>query len=258
MDAHKQHPPAKRSTHSGEQSRLWFAITFLARAVRVIPRSFVRFVRARYPTVFRGVVSRMPGPVRRRLVAFDPTELLVPIEALQERFTQALARVREIRADAEFGDYVEFGVSVGTSISCMDAALKAAGVTDVRIFGFDSFEGMPPSAADEDGGTWNPGDFVSSIGYTTANLQSKGVDLSRVRLIKGWFIDTATPSTARGHSLTKCSVVMIDCDIASATSVALEFIAPLVLDSAVSFSTIGTQAASQKKDSVNEWPTKRF
>ncbi len=53
--------------------------------------------------------------------------------------------------------------------------------------------------------------------------------------MKGWFKDTLTPETCREHSLTKASLIMVDCDIYAASRECLRFCEPLIRDRAVVF-----------------------
>lgn len=130
----------------------------------------------------------------------------------------------------QFGAYLEFGVSRGTSMACMYHALTNAGLDDVRLVGFDSFEGLPVNAAEEG---WDPGQYASTLKATERYLRSRGVDLRRVDLVKGWFEDTLTPATINRLGLAKASLIMVDCDIYSASKEALWYCAPLIEDSAV-------------------------
>jgi hypothetical protein len=139
--------------------------------------------------------------------------------------------IRTLQGDNHvFGDYLEFGVSRGTSIVCMARALSAAGLKKVRLIGFDSFLGMPPEAATQG---WLPGQYFSSIRATQAHLISEGVDLDRVELVKGWFKDSLNDRTVQSLDLQKASLVMVDCDIYTASKEALWFVGPLIEDEAV-------------------------
>jgi hypothetical protein len=152
----------------------------------------------------------------------------VPERELVDCCEKAIGRLRE--RGHEFGDYLEFGVSRGTSLACMFHALKGENVSHVRLIGFDSFEGLPPEASTEG---WMPGDFSSTEHATRRYLSKKGVDLARVRLVKGWFKDTLNQETKQHFGLKKASLVMIDCDIYSASRAALFFCEPLIVDHAV-------------------------
>ena len=124
---------------------------------------------------------------------------------------------------------VEFGVYHGTSTSCMHAArAESKSSHTMRLFGFDSFEGLPSTAANEDDGVWAPGLFSSSIEFTRSNLRRWGVPDDDVTLIKGWFSDSLTEHTRVEHDIRHVGVAMIDCDLHSSTQTVLAFLAPLV------------------------------
>ena len=81
---------------------------------------------------------------------------LVPPDDLQQFFEAALRQLRELKGE-HVGDYLEFGVFNGTSLSALYHARRASGVTDMRLFGFDSFEGLPAGSTQEDDGVWSGG-----------------------------------------------------------------------------------------------------
>lgn len=131
------------------------------------------------------------------------------------------------------GDYLEFGVFHGSTLSCMHEARHSLGLQQMRLFGFDSFEGLPESAAHEDDALWAPGQFKSSLELTRDNLVRWGVPADAVTLIKGWFSETAIPATRERHDMRKASVIMLDCDLYSSTAEALAFCEPLIDGQAV-------------------------
>jgi hypothetical protein len=155
-----------------------------------------------------------------------------PLKAKQREAWQYL--VEQVGAD-NVGDYLEFGVFTGTSMSCMFQVVQELQLNQVRFFGFDSFEGMPESSAIEDEGTWQPGQFKFGIEYTKGILRKRGVDLNRVLLTKGWFCDTWTPEFIQKHQIKKAGVIMVDCDIYSSTCDVLKLCEPLIQDKAILF-----------------------
>lgn len=194
--------------------------------------------------VARSIADRLPGGLRRRLksaltraeTAAGRPPLLVDPLILEERYRGALAGLIERHGAAGVGDYLEFGVFVGTSLGCMDRALKAHDMTEVRMFGFDSFEGLPDEARTDDEGLWGePGRWSSDLDNTTANLRRQGVDLSRTILVPGWFEDTLTPDLRRRHKIEHAGVLMIDCDLYTSAKRALDFCAPLIHGEAIVF-----------------------
>jgi hypothetical protein len=134
------------------------------------------------------------------------------------------------------GDYLEFGVYNGTSLACAHRALVEVGARPVRMFGFDSFQGLPKDAATEvGGGVWRPGEFRMDEKFTRQFLTDQGVDWTRVRLVKGWFSDSLNAATLQRHGIRKASLIMVDCDIYSSSKTVLDFCEPLIVDRAVVF-----------------------
>lgn len=156
-----------------------------------------------------------------------PWTPLVP----EDEFTECAANaIRALQGHSHvFGDYLEFGVSRGTSMACMYKALQTCGVK-TRLIGFDSFEGLG-SDAEESG--WNVGDFASTEVATRRYLASKGVPEEDVVLVKGWFSNTANADTCNRLAITKASLLMIDADTYDSSKEGLEFGVSLLRDEMV-------------------------
>jgi hypothetical protein len=148
-----------------------------------------------------------------------------PAAELRAFYRRALAELRERRAGSPLGDYYEFGVFNGTSLVAMYGALRDLEMDDIRLFGFDSFEGLPP---DEEG-HWGPGGrFSCDIETTREILERERVDLRRVTLIKGFFDRTLTARLREQHEMRRASVVMVDCDLYRSAVECLTFATPLI------------------------------
>lgn len=164
----------------------------------------------------------------------DVSELqILPVEPLKALQRNALRYLVSRQGPNSIGDYLEFGVFAGTSLGCMAEVLRELRLDAVRMFGFDSFEGLPASAATEDDGTWEPGQFKFDMEITKAILRKRGVDMNRVTLTKGWFHETLSPALRQHHAMRKASVIMVDCDLYSSTVEVLRFVEPLILDEAI-------------------------
>jgi hypothetical protein len=151
---------------------------------------------------------------------------LVPASALTARLKEILQSLVSQSGDA-IGDYLEFGVYNGNSMACMFKALSSHHLDHVRLYGFDSFQGLPSDSPSEDGGVWRAGQFACPMSVTVAHLESEGIQLNRVSLIEGWYKNTlAPPATAYG--IRRVSIVMIDCDTYSSAQLALEFSYPVL------------------------------
>src|SRR5918995_2600936 len=157
----------------------------------------------------------------------------VPETAYRELIHRGLDRLIRDVGRQNLGDYLEFGVYNGTSLVSMFRETEAMALKDMRLFGFDSFQGLPAAAAVDDQGKWKPGAWRSDLEFTEAVLEAEGVDRSRVFLVPGWFSETCNAETAHRYGIRKASVIMVDCDIYTSTREALDFCAPLITDRAL-------------------------
>jgi len=139
---------------------------------------------------------------------------------------------------ANQGDYCEFGVFKGY------AFWKAQNIstqfkddfTQMRFFGFDSFQGLPEITNPEDQTqeeVFYQGQYHCSKAGVINNLNSKGVDWERTFLIEGFFEDSLTEALKTQYNLEKISIALIDCDLYSSTKDVLKFISDLLIDKTI-------------------------
>lgn len=183
----------------------------------------------------RQIQQKAPQSILRWLVKLDAKLTLVPLDILPDKYREALSMLVTQRGDREFGDYLEFGVFQGSSMTCMYRAATALGLNKMRFIGFDSFEGLPAQADQEDDSVFHSGEYYCSLPYAQAYLNEKGVDMNRVTLIKGWFDNTCNAATAEENNIKKAAIINIDCDIYSSTKTALEFCKPFIKDDTIIF-----------------------
>jgi O-methyltransferase len=153
----------------------------------------------------------------------------VPARPFEDFLVEQLEVVARPRGVPLEGDYVEFGVYVGTSMAAAVRAFDRVGVARSRFVGFDSFEGLPPGS-EQDG--WTSGAFAASRSVAEWNLARQGVR-HRVELVEGWFDVTCTEQTVERLGLGNVLVAMIDCDTYSSSRVALDFVEPLLAPQAL-------------------------
>jgi O-methyltransferase len=189
----------------------------------------------------RALVARLPsrvsGRFESRVYALrrhsgDATGH-VAAEQLEQRLVDALRVLRDRLGTHEVGDYLEFGVYAGGTMTCADRARSAAGIEEMRLIGFDSFEGLPAEAAQINPQRWSAGMFACSPEEAIENMRRGGVDVERVRLVKGWFDRVLTEATRREHGIERAGVIMLDCDLYSSSRDALNFSAPAIGPAAV-------------------------
>ena len=109
---------------------------------------------------------------------------LISEAELEPKFRQALLLLTEKSGRQSLGDYLEFGVCHGTSLNCMHRVLEELNFKNVRLFGFDSFEGLPDSSEVDDT-VWKARAYKTEYEATKNLLTKQGIDLKRTVLIKG-------------------------------------------------------------------------
>ena len=118
---------------------------------------------------------------------------MITARAFDSDFSLLKHAVGLVRQD---GLFLEFGVASGQTIS------DIANLSKARVFGFDSFEGLP-----EDWYTGYPkGTFSGPLPKVPAN----------VSLIKGWFSETHLPGFLEEHS-EPMAFLHVDCDLYGST-----------------------------------------
>ncbi len=179
-------------------------------------------------STMRSVTTRVTDTVRplwREVrLATGTYPKLVPETDLRRYFAMA-ALDQAARVDGPL-TYFEAGVFTGQSMSIWHATVTGFGL-ETRIFGADSFEGLP-TTVESDVGDWSAGDFTCPLPVTRRNLRRHGVPVDEVRLIEGWFDETLTPEL--GAEVGTVHVAMLDADAYSSTVPVLTFLTDLLDD----------------------------
>ena len=153
-------------------------------------------------------------------IDFFPPEMMRPF------FARCIKTLQKIKGN-DIGDYLEFGVFNGASMSNMYLTAKELGVR-MKFFGFDAFEGLPKESEKEDDGVWKKGFYACSFKKMQACLKRKNIDPGKIHFVKGWYKDTLTPKTAKKLGIKDIGIVFIDCDTYSSSKTVLDFIGPLI------------------------------
>jgi O-methyltransferase len=133
------------------------------------------------------------------------------------------------RDGAVKGDYYEFGLFRGYTFLQAWNHCKALGLAEVDFYGFDSFEGLPPAEGiDQVDGRFFQGQFACSREDVEKNLAGEGVDLTKVKLIQGYYEDSLTEVLRDQHPFKTAAVVLLDCDYYSSTVTALKWMDPYI------------------------------
>lgn len=137
------------------------------------------------------------------------------------------------------GDYLEFGVYLGRSLAhaykfsnYYALPQKSRTFAGMRFFGFDSFRGLPGSAAKET--SFADDEFSdTSLEIVKNKLKAKEVDFSRVKLVPGFFSETLTQATRDQLGISQAAIVFFDCDLYESVQPALDFVRDIVTDGTV-------------------------
>ena len=139
------------------------------------------------------------------------------------------ARMRNLRhlgewaiADGIPGDFIETGVWRGGSCIFMRGLLEAYGEAERRVFVADSFQGLPPSNAEQypaDAGFEFSGikQLAVSLEQVKANFKAYGLLDERVVFLEGWFKDTLPTAP-----IERLALLRLDGDLYESTIQALD------------------------------------
>lgn len=134
------------------------------------------------------------------------------------------------------GDYLEFGVYQGATFSHAYQWMSPH-FNKMRFLAFDSYEGLPkPQGIDIVAGYsshFYERQFACSEEEFTHNIVSKGVDLNKVKIIKGWFDKTLSIERSKEYGLKRISIAWVDCDYYESTVPVLSFITPFLVPGSV-------------------------
>ncbi len=142
--------------------------------------------------------------------------------------------LRRMRKSNLRGDYFEFGLYRGSSFS---AAQRLAGryrlASEMRFFGFDSFQGLPEPAGVDVAGEFRKGDYACSHAEVTATLEKRGVDWTRIHLVEGWYDQSLTAELKSDLVPGQVGVALVDCDLYESTVPVLQFLASLLQEGSI-------------------------
>ena len=135
-----------------------------------------------------------------------------------------------------FGNYYEFGVGQGNSlIQYVKAASAFCEYYDVssdklKIFAFDSFEGLPKSEMNEDKHQlWSTGDFSCSSKDIKEKIKKlKLKNIPDITYIEGFFEKTLNDSLREKLIKNPPSIVTVDVDYYSSTKLLLNYLKPIL------------------------------
>jgi O-methyltransferase len=180
----------------------------------------------------RGAVRRFVAPFGRRILRYVRLrDASIRSHHFGGELMADLA-VRFLNANEIRGSYLEFGLYRGATFASMYHAARRHRM-DIPMFGFDSFQGLPPAQGpDADAGfrRYDEGHFSCSEEELRTELRRRRVPPTAYTLIPGFYESTLRPALYERRGLSPAAVIMIDCFYYESTLTALRFITPILQD----------------------------
>jgi hypothetical protein len=125
--------------------------------------------------------------------------------------------------------YYEFGLFKGFNFWFAEQISRSCTDKEFKLYGFDSFEGLPQSKVDIDPVYWAQGNYASSLEFVQESLKKQGADFSRLQLFRGFFSKSLFAEFRKKTEFFPVSICVIDSDMYESCSEVLSFIGDLLI-----------------------------
>ena len=173
-----------------------------------------------------------PRSLAKRLL--DSWAFFRLLEILDHRSDNRMSEFGMISQAFEFkkingveGDYFEFGLWRGKTFCFAHRMKRRYSLADMRFFGFDSFQGLPPVESHRDN-IWEKGQFACSEPEFRKILQRNKFRPDEYELFPGFYEKSLNGATHARLAGRKAAIVYIDYDLYESTKCVLKFIAPFL------------------------------
>ena len=126
------------------------------------------------------------------------------------------------------GDIVEFGTAGGTWVKTLASIIERR-QNGRRLWGFDSFQGLPEPDIERDGTTWHAGQYAASLAEVSDSVGAGQRPF--LTLVEGWFQDSLVREPALG--IETIAYARIDGDLYASAVECLKYLAPRLVDGAI-------------------------
>ena len=130
------------------------------------------------------------------------------------------------------GDYFEFGTWRGKTFLHAHKMRRRYGALDLKLRGFDSFEGLPAHEGGADN-VWHDGQFACSEEEFRTILKRGGVREEDYDLTKGFYNESLNAKADKKLENVKAAIVYIDCDLYESTRDVLNFIKKYLVNGSI-------------------------
>ncbi|MFM9941943.1 MAG: TylF/MycF/NovP-related O-methyltransferase [Hyphomicrobiaceae bacterium] len=142
-----------------------------------------------------------------------------------------LVKAFDLQKDFKDRAYYEFGLYQGFSIWFAEQIARGRVPKDFEFYGFDSFEGLPPSEVD--GRFYKAGQLATDYQMVRDNLTKYGADWQRLKLFKGFYSAQEFARLAKTERFPPVAIAVIDVDIYESCVIVLEFLKPRLVPGSI-------------------------
>lgn len=130
------------------------------------------------------------------------------------------------------GDILEFGVFKGRSLvffyQLVERLWRVELRKEYRIFGFDSFNGLPEPEEAANHPNFRKGMYNCAKEEVHSMLRKAKVDLAKIHLVEGYYNDALNPELMQRLNIKRASLINIDCDLYESALAALKWCEPVI------------------------------
>jgi hypothetical protein len=187
---------------------------------------------ARSVPVFHKLARRMKTSLSEAIGEFYTLSPDVLV-ALVKAFNIQNAKLLKGHNLFEGHGYYEFGLFRGFSFWFAEQMSREYAGSSFRLFGFDSFQGLPPPQLDVEASVFRKGDFCGSYETVTTNLKKWKTDLSRISLHQGFYSNALFERLRQSERFLPVSICLIDVDLYESCVPVLDFVKDFLVEGSI-------------------------
>lgn len=152
------------------------------------------------------------------------------IKFLDEFFWKSFSMLKMNRIK---GDYLEFGCGNNVRSFRLAYKYKVLEKMKLRLFAFDSFQGLSKPEGIDKHAQWRKGAMAVSIKDFHKVLASQNASPKEYHIVPGFYNETLDGFSPSKYGIKKAAMVFVDCDLYSSTVSVLNFVKEALTDGCV-------------------------
>ena len=125
------------------------------------------------------------------------------------------------------GDYLEFGCCGGDTFA-FAYKYKCMNNLEMKLYAFDSFQGLPPPKDIDLHSQWEKGAFKMNQQDFINKLKDDGITKSEYALVPGFYDESLKVNQTGKLGIKQAAIVYVDCDLYESTVPVLNYILPIL------------------------------